>query len=77
MRFQYSINRKPAAVIDKVCTLAQDKLVVSGNDNRGNFTGTFEGNYTVKGDEAAIEITRKPHFVSWSIIDQGLRYLVA
>jgi hypothetical protein len=77
MQFSYHIRRKPDAVINKVCALAQDKLIVSGTSLRGKFSGMFEGNYSVAGEEASIEITRKPMFVSWSLVDQGLKYLVA
>lgn len=77
MQFNYRLNRRPEAVIDKVCTLAQDRLVVSGNSRRGRFSGVFEGSYSVEGDAASIVINRKPVFVSWSLVDKGLRYLVA
>ncbi len=77
MEFNYRIWRKPESVINKVCALAQDKIVVSGTNQSGRFTGLFEGRYSVTDDNASITITRKPLFVSWSTVEKGLKYLVA
>jgi hypothetical protein len=77
MVFNYRIHSAPSMVLNKVCALAQDKLMVSGSDRKGWFTGAFEGTYSVEGSEASIVITRKPMFVSWSLVDQGLKYLVS
>ncbi len=77
MEFNYRLQRDPEVVINKVCTLAQDKLMVSGSESEGFFTGAFEGTYAVAGEQASIMITRKPMFVSWSLVDKGLKYLVS
>jgi hypothetical protein len=77
MEFNYQLQRDPGTVIDKVCELAQDRLVVSGNSRRGTFTGAFDGSYKVEGDRARIVIRRKPIFVTWTLVDKGLKYLVA
>ena len=77
MEFTYQLTRKPEAVIGKVCALAQDKLLVSGTEKAGRFSGAFEGTYAVDGTRASIKISRKPLFVSWGLVDQGLRYLIA
>lgn len=76
MEFKYRIKCKPNDVIDRACALGQDKIMVSGDSNKGWFTGLFEGTYNIDGDEASIVITRKPIFLSWNLVDQGLRYLV-
>lgn len=77
MEFKYPLRRAPEAILDRIVTLAQDKVVVSGNGLRGHFTGMFEGMYAVNGSNASITITRKPMFLSWSLVDEGLRHLVA
>lgn len=77
MEFQYRICRKPKLVLEKVCGLAQDKIVLSGNEQQGRFTGLFEGSYRVIGEYASIEITKKPIFVSWSMVNKGLKFLMA
>ena len=77
MVFNYQLRRKPEVVLNKVCTLAQDRLMVSGSDNQGWFTGAFEGTYSVSGESASIVITRKPMFVTWNLVDRGLQYLVS
>ncbi len=77
MEFKYEIRRKPDMVLNQVCSLAQDKLVVSGDQHNGEFSGLFDGFYSVDGAEASITIRRKPVFVSWKMVDQGLRHLVA
>jgi len=77
MEFSYRLQRSPDAVLNKVCALAQDKVVVSGSNAKGQFTGMFEGTYSVDGEQASITIHHKPIFVSWEVVNQGLKYLVA
>ncbi len=77
MEFSYRLQRSPDAVLNKVCTLAQDKIVVSGSNYEGQFTGMFKGSYSIDGEQASIVISHKPIFVSWSVVDKGLKYLVA
>ena len=77
MQFNYRIRKNPETVLEQVVRLAEDKLVVSGNSRRGTFTGAFDGSYEVQGSEASIMVRRKPMFVSWSLVDKGLRYLIA
>jgi hypothetical protein len=76
MEFNYQLSREPEVIIEKVCALAQDKIMVSGTRSKGWFTGAFEGTYAVNGKDASIKITRKPIFVSWSVVNEGLKYLV-
>jgi hypothetical protein len=77
MEFNVRIRRDPEVLLDQVCMLAQDRVVVSGNSRRGSFTGMFDGSYRVCGDRVAIRIQRKPFFVSWSLVRKGLEYLAA
>ena len=76
MEFTYNLTKDPEAILEKVCALAQDRIMVSGNGSKGWFTGAFEGTYSVSGKDASIKITRKPIFVSWSLVNEGLKYLV-
>ena len=72
MNFNVNIRRDPNALLDRVCMLAQDRLVVSGDIRRGRFTGMFDGTYLVDGDRVSIHISRKPMFVPWSTIRKGI-----
>ena len=77
MSFNVMIRRDPNALLDKVCMLAQDRLVVSGDTRRGRFTGMFDGTYSVDGRSVRIHISRKPMFVPWSMVRKGIDYLSA
>lgn len=77
MNFNVMIRRDPNALLDRVCMLAQDRLVVSGDTRRGRFTGMFDGTYSVDGSSVSIHISRKPMFVPWSMVRKGIDYLSA
>ncbi|MFO8072795.1 MAG: hypothetical protein R6V85_13060 [Polyangia bacterium] len=77
MEFNVRIDRNPEELLDQVCAIAQDRVVVSGDTRRGRFTGMFDGNYEVSGDQVAVSIRRKPFFVSWSLVERGLGYLAS
>lgn len=77
MEFSITIKKNPETILDKVCLLAQDKVLVSGNTQKGKFTGLFNGFYNVNGQEVNVFIEKKPMFVSWSMVQKGLNYLAA
>ncbi len=77
MNFNVTIRRDPSRLLDRVCMLAQDKVVVSGDTSRGVFTGMFDGSYRVSGDLVSVHIDKKPIFVSWTMVQKGLNYLSA
>jgi len=77
MEFDVTIRRDPNALLERVCMLAQDKMVVSGDTRRGHFTGLFDGTYLLDGNRLRVTIQRKPFFVSWTLVKQGLGYLSA
>lgn len=77
MEFTYSLRRRPSLVLETVCALAEDRVVLSGNEREGRFTGDFEGTYAFAPNHASITITRKPFFVSWNDIAVGLGRLVS
>jgi hypothetical protein len=77
MEFNVRIRRDPDQLLDQVCTVAQDRVVVSGNSRRGRFTGWFDGSYEVEGNQVQLRIQRKPLFVTWSMVQKGLEVLSA
>ena len=77
MEFTFNIRREPATLLDKVCVIAKDRLIVSCNEDRGRFCGMFDGHYRVSGTRVEIHVRRKPLFVSWSMVKRGLDYLAA
>ena len=77
MDFNVTINRDPGMLLQKVCMLAQDRVIVSGDVRRGKFSGMFDGHYTVDGRTVSVRIEKKPIFVPWSMVRRGLEYLSA
>jgi hypothetical protein len=77
MEFDVRIRRDPNALLEKVCMLAQDRVVVSGDTRRGRFTGLFDGTYLLDGDRLRVTIRRKPLFVPWTLVREGIGYLAA
>ena len=77
MEFNVQLSRDPIMILDQVCILAKDKVVVSGDARRGRFTGIFDGNYSIDGNRASVHFTKKPIFISWSLVQKGLAYLAA
>ena len=77
MNFNVTINRDPGSVLETVCMLAQDKVIVSGDTNRGRFSGMFDGQYSVDGRSVSVRIDKKPIFVPWSVVRRGLDYLAS
>jgi hypothetical protein len=77
MEFQVKIYRDPAMLLDKVCFLARDRVVISGTVAQGRFSGLFDGDYAVDGKTVRVFVRRKPLFVSWQMVKKGLEYLAA
>ena len=50
-------------------------IVIAGDNGNGTFRGTAEGSYTVDVDARMIrvEVTNKPGFVPWSMVESALR----
>jgi hypothetical protein len=66
----------PAAVLSRAQDVARGAgIVIAGDDAAGTFRGTADGTYAV--DVATrlirIEVTNKPGFVPWGIIESALR----
>lgn len=77
MEFQVTIHKDPDFLLDKVCLLAQDKVLISGNTAQGQFSGMFDGDYAVDGETVRVHVRKKPMFVSWKMVRKGLDYLAA
>lgn len=77
MEFDVTIRRDPNELLDKVCLLAQDRVVISGDTRRGRFSGLFDGSYLLDGDRLRVTICRKPLFVPWNLVERGIGYLAA
>ena len=48
-------------------------ITLEGDDQQGTFSGTAEGTYRREGDRLRFEVQKKPFFVSWSMIESGMR----
>ena len=58
--------------------LARDKagevgITLAGDTETGTFSGTAEGTYTRDGDRLRFEVNKKPFFVSWGMVESGLK----
>jgi len=65
-----------AAIMARVREAARGAgIVLSGDNDSGEFTGTAEGTYSV--DVASrlirVDVTSKPAFVPWSMVESALR----
>jgi hypothetical protein len=77
MEFDVTIHRDPNVLLERICMLAQDRVIVSGDTRRGRFSGLFDGSYNLHGNQLRVTIQKKPMFVSWALVKQGLGYLSA
>lgn len=50
-------------------------IVITGDDAAGRFSGTAEGSYQVDAENRLIrvEVTNKPGFVPWRMVESALR----
>ena len=65
-----------ADIMDRVRETARGAgIVISGDDSTGQFKGTAEGTYAVNVESRIIrvDVTSKPAFVPWSMIESALR----
>jgi len=47
-------------------------ITLTGDTESGTFTGTAAGTYKRDGSKLTFEVTEKPFFVSWNMIESGL-----
>ena len=52
-------------------------IALQGDASTGSFKGTAAGTYTVEGRSLKVEVTSKPIFVPWGIVESTLRRLFA
>jgi hypothetical protein len=76
----FEINVEEGVDAASILARAQDAargagIVIAGNGDGGTFRGTAQGSYVI--DEAArlvrVEVTSKPGFVPWTMIESALR----
>jgi hypothetical protein len=48
-------------------------ITLEGDTENGTFSGTAEGVYRREGDRLRFEVTKKPFFVTWTMIESGLK----
>ena len=48
-------------------------IALVGDSKAGSFKGTAEGTYSVAGGAITIEVTKKPGFVPWMMIESALK----
>ncbi len=46
---------------------------LEGDVTGGTFSGPAEGRYTVSGRRLRLEVSKKPAFVPWALVESGLR----
>lgn len=53
----------------------QAGIALTGDAARGSFRGAASGTYTVDGRRLRVEVTDKPRFVPWSLVESALTKL--
>lgn len=48
-------------------------ITLDGDTEQGTFNGAAAGTYKREGDRVRFEVSKKPFFVTWSMIESGLR----
>lgn len=76
--FEFAVADGKSA--DDVLTRAREQarkagIALVGDDTRGSFRGTASGTYAVDGRRLRVEVTEKPRFVPWSMIESTLQRL--
>ena len=73
--FEVKLNRDPDEIIAKAKVAAQENGVTfEGDGQNGHFAGHgIEGSYLVFEDTLAIQISKKPFIMPWSMIESTLR----
>jgi len=76
--FEISVadGAEAADIMDRARDAARGAgIAISGNDESGNFKGTADGSYEVDVENRTIrvEVTNKPGFVPWGLVESALR----
>jgi len=48
-------------------------ITLDGDTENGTFSGAAEGVYRRRGDRLRFEVHKKPFFVSWGMVESGLK----
>lgn len=74
--FEFAIaeDTDAAAVLARARDEARKSgIVMEGDASEGRFRGTAEGTYRVDGANLQVEVTNKPGFVPWKMVESALR----
>lgn len=72
--FEVAEDRSADEILQKARGRARDVgITMEGDATSGSFSGVAEGRYEVEGRTVRIEIEKKPAFVPWSLVENGLR----
>jgi len=73
--FEVKLTSNPDEVIAKAKVAARDKGIrFEGDGQTGHFSGHgIEGSYLILEDTLAIQISKKPFIMPWSMIETTLR----
>lgn len=78
--FEFAVaeGRTPADILAQARTEAKKAgIAMAGDATSGSFKGTATGTYAVEGRRLRVEVTQKPGFVPWKLVESALRRLFA
>ena len=74
--FEFTVpeDTDPQALIGLARKRAREaQITLEGDEVGGSFEGAASGSYRVDGRTVHVEVSKKPAFVPWSMIEAGLR----
>ena len=72
--FNVPDGKTPDELLAKAKDLGRGKgIALVGDAKAGSFKGTAEGTYAVGAGAITIEVTKKPTFVPWMMIESALK----
>jgi hypothetical protein len=76
--FAMAEGRTTADVLEQARAEARKAgIALAGDESSGSFKGTATGTYAVEGRRLRVEVTQKPGFVPWKLVESALRRLFA
>ena len=76
--FEFAVaeGRTPAQILEQAKTEARKAgIAMHGDATSGSFKGTATGTYAVEGRRLRVEVTAKPGFVPWKLVESALQRL--
>jgi hypothetical protein len=78
--FEFAVaeGRTPAEMLEQARAQARKAgIAMQGDATSGSFKGTATGTYAVEGRRLKVEVTHKPVFVPWKMVESALQRLFA